>query len=76
MADEPKKEPMLRTTIEAEFIYPDGATTPEELAHRKLLQTITDKAVVRLQPIFRAMTIEILEAQSAHYVNQEPEEKG
>lgn len=72
MADaEPKKQVMLKTILTAEFVYPEEAKTVAEVEHRKILTMVTDKAAERLQPIFRAMLTEILDAQSKHYVNTE-----
>jgi nitrate reductase assembly molybdenum cofactor insertion protein NarJ len=63
------KQVMLKTVVAAEFVYPDEATTIEQIEHRKILQMVTDKAAERLQPIFRAILTEILDAQSRHYVH-------
>jgi len=74
MADEPKQV-MLKTILTAEFVYPTEAKTVEEVEHRKILQMVTDKATERMQPIFRAMITEVLDAQSKHYVNPKSEVK-
>ena len=74
MADEPEQA-TLNTILTAEFVYPNEPKSVTEIEHRKILQMVTDKATQRMQPIFRALLIEILEAQSKHYVNPKSEVK-
>lgn len=71
-----KKNPnqtLFKTVVNAEFIYPEDPKTPEETAHRAILKRTCDKACERLQPIFRLMLIEMLEAQSKHYTTDKKE---